>query len=410
MDERILQFRVGVMVAATLLITAILIATFGDLSDIVYGGKAFRIWVDSAPGVQEETPIRKSGILIGRVTSVELADGVSPDQVEQGAKALGISPDEFRGGVVITATIHRERQIYADETFLVNATLLGDVVIEVTKRSKLNGRQAPAAPVDGDNPNGVPARQTNFTGLLAANAPAGSDEPVLEGAWFRGDKATDPTEGLRRLEQRLPEVFDSVKQTSDELNQLISSVNGLLDQNRTNIDKAIQETTVTMESIRRLADSANGVIGDPEMQADLREALERLPNTVRDIHETVISMRGSVDKMNRNLNHIENFTRPLGENGDRLVGGIDSSIRRLDALLAELVQFSQAINDRQGSLGQLVHDRQLYDNLNQTVLQVKCLTRKLEPIIDDARVISDKVARHPGVIVRDAVRPGVGIK
>jgi hypothetical protein len=34
----------------------------------------------------------------------------------------------------------------------------------------------------------------------------------------------------------------------------------------------------------------------------------------------------------------------------------------------------------------------------------------MEPILCDARVITDKIARNPGVILRDAVQPGPGIK
>jgi phospholipid/cholesterol/gamma-HCH transport system substrate-binding protein len=61
-------------------------------------------------------------------------------------------------------------------------------------------------------------------------------------------------------------------------------------------------------------------------------------------------------------------------------------------------------------LGQLIHNPELYQNLNRTIRNVEYLTRKLEPIIDDARVFSDKVSRNPGIIVRDAVRPGPGLK
>ena len=31
-------------------------------------------------------------------------------------------------------------------------------------------------------------------------------------------------------------------------------------------------------------------------------------------------------------------------------------------------------------------------------------------MVEDVRVFTDKIARHPGVIVRDAVKPGPAIK
>jgi len=267
MDERILQFRVGVMVAATLLITGILVATFGDLPQLVYGSKTYRVWVESAPGVQSETPIRKSGILIGRVASVRLADDFTEEEAREAAERMGMSLDEFRGGVVITAEIYRDRNIYSNETFTVNATLLGDVVIEVTRT-----QAGQSVPRDRSSRSGGET-SAQMVGLLAANAPAGATEPIEAGTWIRGETATDPTEGLRKLESKLPAVFDSMKRTSDELNDLIAHVNEVISDNRSNIDAAIAETTNTMQSVGRLADNANQVIGDPETQRDLREAL-----------------------------------------------------------------------------------------------------------------------------------------
>jgi phospholipid/cholesterol/gamma-HCH transport system substrate-binding protein len=405
MDERILQFRVGVMVAATLLITAILIATFGDLPDLVYGSKTYHIWVDQAPGVQTETPIRKSGILIGRVADVRLADDY--DGAEEASRKLGIPLERFRGGVVITASIQADRRIYADETFVVNATLLGDVVIEVKKRGNTVG--GPLSPA-GNSMQSASAGAIHTVSMQQSPPADGQDVLLPENAWIEGEARTDPAQGLQELQRELPRVFSSVQRTSDELNELIRSVNRLLTDNRTNIDDAIQQTNETMTSVRRLADNANTIIGDPQTQQDLRHAMDRLPRMLEDVHETVISVQSTVGKMNTSLGHIESFTRPLGDRGEKLVSGLDGSIEKLDQLLAELVQFTGAMNDRRGSLGRLIHDPTLYENVNQTILQVKCLTRKLEPIIDDARVFSDKVARHPGVIVRDAVRPGNGLK
>src|SRR3972149_2325090 len=74
MDERIMQFRVGVMVLATLIITGILVAMFGEMPKIIYGEYKLEITFDQAPGVTDGTPVRKSGILIGRVTKVRFSD------------------------------------------------------------------------------------------------------------------------------------------------------------------------------------------------------------------------------------------------------------------------------------------------------------------------------------------------
>ena len=82
------------------------------------------------------------------------------------------------------------------------------------------------------------------------------------------------------------------------------------------------------------------------------------------------------------------------------VGEIASLVRSVVARLEE----------GEGSIGALLKDRQLYDRLNHAARNLDEVSQKLKPIVDDARVFSDKIARHPGSIVRDAIKPGPGIK
>ena len=73
---------------------------------------------------------------------------------------------------------------------------------------------------------------------------------------------------------------------------------------------------------------------------------------------------------------------------------------------------TQALNNREGTIGQLIHDPQLYENLNrlmcnanQVFVQVNELTLRLRPVVDDARVFTDKVAREPGRIITGGLNP-----
>src|ERR1700753_1744517 len=74
MDERIVKFRVGVMVVATLLVVGILIALFGELPSLMRGTYTIFAWLPQTPGVAAGTPVRKDGILIGRVNEVRMLD------------------------------------------------------------------------------------------------------------------------------------------------------------------------------------------------------------------------------------------------------------------------------------------------------------------------------------------------
>ena len=105
MDERVIQFRVGVVIIAALLITGILTVLFGEGVRSQY---TIYMQFASAPGVTNDTPIRKNGILIGRVSNVKLVEI----------------------GVLLTADIDDDRKITDGEIPQIGtASLLGDAVI-----------------------------------------------------------------------------------------------------------------------------------------------------------------------------------------------------------------------------------------------------------------------------------------
>jgi phospholipid/cholesterol/gamma-HCH transport system substrate-binding protein len=80
-------------------------------------------------------------------------------------------------------------------------------------------------------------------------------------------------------------------------------------------------------------------------------------------------------------------------------------------VLVQAATFTQALNESQGTLGKLVRDPQVYNDLSQAANNVNRLTQDLRPIIDDVRVFTDKIARHPEQLgVRGALDRGPGLK
>ena len=127
-----------------------------------------------------------------------------------------------------------------------------------------------------------------------------------------------------------------------------------------------------------------------------------LPQLVRDTHDAVAMVQ-------KNLDNMQGFTKKLGD--PEMLGRLDRGTKNLDLMMAELKQFSESLNNRDGTLGRLVNDPQLYDNLNRAARNIDELSVQLGPIVHDVRVFTDKVARHPELIgVRGAFRPSSGIK
>ena len=159
MNERQMQFRVGVVVFATMIIGGLLATLNGPLPTgwLPWGRAKYQIGIEvpEAPGVDPNTPVRKNGILIGRVKSIEDKDG----------------------GVLFKAEIDGNRPLFADFEPHIRTSVLGDATIDFLSRR-----------------------------------PAAGAQPVADGTVFRGFVDPNPFDSLGQLGD-LKEEFGKASQS-----------------------------------------------------------------------------------------------------------------------------------------------------------------------------------------------------
>jgi ABC-type transporter Mla subunit MlaD len=124
MNERTKQFRVGVVVLFTIMLTSMLILWNSDFSaSLPFRGRyQVKMLVDQAPGVAPDTPVRRRGLPIGRVDSIEDTDD----------------------GALITLNIDEGKIIKDNEQGRIQSSLVGDAIIEfVPVESPLGAQPIP---------------------------------------------------------------------------------------------------------------------------------------------------------------------------------------------------------------------------------------------------------------------------
>ncbi|MFM1995984.1 MAG: hypothetical protein RLZZ111_371 [Planctomycetota bacterium] len=354
MNDRVMQFRVGVMVLATAIIAGILVVLFGDLPSLVQATYPLKMSFSDARGISGGTPVRKNGILVGRVNNVML--------------------DE-RGGVSVVADIDSYVPVYKDEVPRISSTILGDSEIQLVP-----GRI-------------VPPRQRL------------GPEEVLVGAVSR-----DPMEAFATLEPKLGNALDSLAQASDSVQKLSTNIDRMFMGGDDRFERVLRKTEATLDAFNSAMKNIDDVMGDPASREDIKDTIAALPEVVADLRKTVQGIGTTVDTADRNLRNLEGLTKPLGDRGSAMVAQIDRTIGRLDETLQQAAMFTKALNESQGTLGKLVRDPQVYNDLAQAAATVNKLTKELRPIVDDVRVFTDKIARHPEQLgVRGALdrRPGL---
>lgn len=357
MDERVMQFRVGVMALATLLITASLVLLIGKAPSLVHGTYTIYIKFPDAPGVSQDTPVRKFGIRIGRVTKVDFADDDS--------------------GAIVTAEIESDRKLRTDEYCRIDSSLLGDAVLEFVDKDP------------GDTP----------------------DEYIANGDYLQGAVRKDPLEIVAKLEGNLSEALGSVGNTSDEIGLLARRLSDLLGNNDEQFSRIVAKTEQTLDQLQSTIASTDDVLRDPVMKENLKRAVNELPLVLDDARETIANLKGTLTGVDRNLANLEGFTKPLGERGPRLVENIEDATTKLDKVLADLSDFTDSLDNPNGSLGQLVNNPEVYQQINSAAANINQLSKELRPIVKDVRIFTDKLARHPEQIgVRGAIKPSNGLK
>jgi phospholipid/cholesterol/gamma-HCH transport system substrate-binding protein len=348
MDERTLRLRVGVVVLAAILVTGILVMLMGDMPFPGGTKKVIYVIFPTAPGVDIGTPVRKSGITIGRVSRVEL-----------------LKPS----GVRVTTDIDPQYPLLDSEYCRVGtSSLLGDALLEF-----------------------VP-------GPDSRNA-----KPLEHGAEIQnGIVAGNPANVVVNLENDIRNALASIRQAGEEVRIAAGTLNTAISNNDDQVPRIMQKSELALDQFNLTMRSMNELFGDPQMRADLRKTLRDVPqlftearDTLQKANEGFAGMKVVTDRASKNLENLENFTRPLGERGEQLVNNLDGSLANVNALLEQLVEFTDNLNSRQGTLGRLMNDEELYQKLNRSLTNLEELSFKAKPIMDNVTILTDKLARDP---------------
>jgi phospholipid/cholesterol/gamma-HCH transport system substrate-binding protein len=353
MNERQLQFRVGLLVVTAGIVAGGLVFRFGEMRWL--WEKHYHLWVhfDRASGVERGTPVRKNGILIGSVRAVSF--------------------DESRGGVNLYLEIRDKFPLRKDSRPVLTRSLLGDATLEF--------------------------------------APGKSRDVLRPGDRIEGGPSEDPLEIIARVESKTTVALESFAATSEEWRKVGKNLNDLASTQRGNLDQVIEQTAESLHQFTVTMRSLNQTVADPEAQESLRTTLATLPKMMEESRQTIQSIRAAVVKADVALGNLSEVTGPLAKRSNSIAIRLDNTISSLEAVMAEMAVFARAMNSENGSLGLLARDPKVYRNLEQTTAAMALMMKNLGPLMEDLRVFSDRIARHPELLgIQGVIEPSSGIK
>jgi phospholipid/cholesterol/gamma-HCH transport system substrate-binding protein len=292
-------------------------------------------------------------------------------------------------------------------------------VIQFVRRSKLPPSELPPKDTDSTDARHFP------TFLTSAQVPAAQPQaqPAPKGPsvnpndvyknddWIEGVVAPNVFQVFSGMQGDVNQAINSLSNAGDEVSKLAARINGLLETNDDQITRIVDKTEQTLDTFQKALANFDDVFGNPQVRENLRKSIDELPLLLSDTRSAMGTIRTTVESVDRNLVNLEGITGPLGERGEEIVTRADQALARLDTFLAEMSDFGQKLNSGEGSLGKIMRDPDLYQSLLGASRNLEQITCQLKPIVADARVFADKIARHPEVLgVRGAISRSPGTK
>ena len=271
----------------------------------------------------------------------------------------------FKTGNFIYAKVKQTKGIMVSNPVYINGLQVGSVY-ELTEVNKNVDTIVIALKLSKElniPVNSVASIQSNPLGTASMTIGMGTSKIYLK------NHDTVPTVDvpglLGEVQAKLTPVVEQVKNTLQTLDSVLRNVNGIFD-------------PATKGNMREVVGNVNGITKSLVVSA---EALQRLMNeqngaltaSVGNLQSFTGNLAKNNDKITATMNNLETSTKKLSD------VDLNGTINQLRGTVEKLNAAVGKIDSKDGSIGRLLNDTQLYDNLAKT-------TRSLNILMDDIRV------------------------
>jgi phospholipid/cholesterol/gamma-HCH transport system substrate-binding protein len=370
MNERMMQFRIGMFVLVAGLVLVIMIVMF-EAPALLRNPRYVTVYFPEAPGINKGIPVRRSGVRVGEVFSFEFTP-----------------PEDKKEGVLVTLSLDPHYPIRDANEPKLQRALVGDVSIDLIPGppGTLRAFSTPAESMKPEN---------RVDGLLAVDPFA-----LISGASKIFDNAEGTLKAIELAANGLTKITDKAD-SLDEFLETWSATGKRLDSLATDVGRIVKDNEADIKpavtSLRNTLEKVDGLLTQ-ENREKLRQTFEQLGT--------------SFAKLNVVLDELEPVARDLsaapGEPSKTNLGQALARINRvvydLNLLTSQLSDASGQLN-RNGTLQQLVSDRQLYDDLRTLSRAAESTMGEARVVLGHLRLFAEKISRNPSMISEGVLAP-----
>ncbi len=367
MNERVMQFRIGMFVIVAGLVLTMLIVWFGESPALLRDQVYIKAHYAEAPGVLEGVAVRKSGIRVGEVVSIEFDQ--RPNQ-----------PD----GVLVTLAIERKYSVREGSVPRLSRSLIGDVTIDLLpgsgEKDVAMGRSIADAPIIEGEVAADPSKA-----LAAATI-------AFEKAGDTLKSINDAATGLSKISknaEQLEEFLQTWTRTGKDLSDASQGVTGFINANESGFKSALAE-------IQQAAGKVNNTLG-PETQDAFKTGIARLSSASARLDTQLADAAPLLKDLGASPKHVP--TTDFGQ-----------SLRRINRVASDLELLTATLRTRQGTLNtdgsiqKLLTQSELHDNFSAMAVNANQALNQLKAVLTALRAFADRISRDPAVISRGVLQ------
>lgn len=268
---------------------------------------------EKVDGLVEAAPVMINGFQVGQVR--ELTYDFETNQIS------------------VMLNMNKDLKIPVGSTVYIETSLTGGATMSIAL-AKNDKYYEVGSVLEGSSPNGLMDQLTDNMMPQIDNMLPKVDSILGNVNSLVGDPA------LAQSVARLNAITLELAKSSEQLTQLMNSLNKSVPGVMSNVDGVVTNVNGVVTNVNGVVTNANGI---------------------------VTSAKGMVANLNSATSNIDRFSNNLSNLP------LDSTLNTLNGTVANLQMLTNKLNDNNSSLGLLLNDKSLYNNLDRTVISLDSL-------------------------------------
>ncbi len=354
------EVKVGLMSFIAMLILLSMTFSVGKLNPFRRVGPKVPIAFNYVGNLKKDANARISGVIIGSIKEIKLVDNKVHVIIE-----LNLPDTKIKNNCQI---------------FISSEGLIGESYIDI----KMVKEDAPYyeegdPPLVGSDPVGVGEIMSD-TKALTVKLQKTLDMVISEKSQTNMDiimtNLAESTKGLNEL----------FKQNQAMVASIIENLHKMVKDNQKNIQKTTSNFSSASSEFK-------------DITVDSKGKINNIMSSLDSLAQTLDKKTGALaDELLKLVKSINNFSDENQKKLSIVLSNMESITQKLNQMTNTFVEISEKIDKGPGTLGKLINDSKLYDNLNKAVEEAKTITPELRMTLTSLREISEKVNKGEGTL------------